>query len=938
MSNEANEKTTNGNEIEFNPLNKVEDLDKSLDFINFEFDEEEILKVYDTDEEWNEFFTEKEYQSLLEEYIEIKKSNINVVYSNPLYFIKKIIYFYQKETFFDSFLLTLKSPSKNKKKPLEKCRKTISFEAKFDKEDEQKAHVDFDLKNKKFNVILNPDNKLLSLTFDVNKKSNNILIHINDYDENNNKIVLIPKLIESQQKKLINNKKVPSNNEIDTGKGDSNYKPKENENKAKVEFNSNHNSSDKININEASNSNSNSISNSLVIQKENNSNELLSYNETLISYDEKDCENLKILVRENNDNLLKEFHREKIEGVTYESIANKTFELMCNLSLNRNIEVKNYISKRAKNINIFFNLKGDKKIRDFQIDSYVSKITGKELNKIRDKFPNNFFFFENLNLKDHNNYEIIGEISQNILNNSRQKISQQFNYIHLIKEFNEYKQKENNKFISLCKDYGFNNYEKIFILITDGSFIRSKYLINILNNNKSEIESLINQNKEKKEIINVLSGYFKDNKVLDLLEINIERFYNFCIFYNNLKSSGIKFCFCFISDIIEDKLENVLEEKLKLYKNNDKDIEQKLEIKEESKGKKQKNEFMERIIETIERNNKLKSNLMIISNKINRKIKDFVHKKNDIFKKIDDFFIEFSNKNEKIFFDISILLITDLKNQDSFFKDIYVNKMFFFFVLLFPEENAIKINEIKNTIKNKAKGLSFEVIKKDDIDKVDNHIKSQNIKDKIKIKVFISNNEEKIYYLVNKFSGKNNYSFFLLENNTININLSDIIKNNFKSAIDLYISDFYQNKKSYFPDAKKNNEILSKNNIIKKIKYDLNLLKIKTNNIDTVQENISFNFIENEEFNEQLVKLGKQYYDSILNMIKELLDVAKIKKDNNVMNFFINQKKFFAMFNNLAENIKYKCFYRYFLFNHIKSMGIFYNQINLEKLTLENII
>ena len=294
-----------------------------------------------------------------------------------------------------------------------------------------------------------------------------------------------------------------------------------------------------------------------------------------MSYDEKDDENLEIVVKENNDNLLKVFHREKLEGDTYESIANKTFELMCNISLDRNIDVKNFINKKPKKINLFFNLKGDKKIKDFQIDSYISKITGKELNKIKEKFPNNFFFFENLKLKGTENYEIIGKISQNIINNSRQKISQQFNYIHLIKEFNKYPQKEDTKFISLCKEYGFNNYEKIFILITNGSYIRTKYLINILNKNKSEIENIINSNKNKKEAIKILSGFFKDKEALDLLEINGERFYNFCIFYNNLEKSGIKFCFCFISDVIEDKIENILEEKIKSFKNYDMDIEQK---------------------------------------------------------------------------------------------------------------------------------------------------------------------------------------------------------------------------------------------------------------------------------------------------------------------------------------------------------------------------
>ena len=114
MSDETTPKTTNVNDIEFNPQTNAKEEDVALDFMDLEINNEEIIKVYDIHNEWNKFFTEKEYQTLLEESLDIKKSNINAVYSNPLYFIKKIIYFYNKETFFDSYFLTLKSPHMKK--------------------------------------------------------------------------------------------------------------------------------------------------------------------------------------------------------------------------------------------------------------------------------------------------------------------------------------------------------------------------------------------------------------------------------------------------------------------------------------------------------------------------------------------------------------------------------------------------------------------------------------------------------------------------------------------------------------------------------------------------------------------------------------------------------------------------------------------------------
>lgn len=156
----------------------------------------------------------------------------------------------------------------------------------------------------------------------------------------------------------------------------------------------------------------------------------------------------------------------------------------------------------------------------------------------------------------------------------------------------------------------------------------------------------------------------------------------------------------------------------------------------------------------------------------------------------------------------------ELKRQDSFIKNIYLNKIFFFCIFLLPKENAININKIKDSIKNIERVLSFEIIQREDVNQKENYIQSQNIKDKIKIQIFISNNEKKIDYAFNMFLDKNNYYFYLL---TKKISLSDIIKNNFRTAIDLFMNDFYQTKKGFLPDAKENKEILSKNNIIKKL-------------------------------------------------------------------------------------------------------------------------
>ena len=120
-------KDYNFNKIEFNSITLIDNEDISIDLLNLQFDEKELLKVYDISGEWNKFFTEKEYQSLFEDNLEIKRANNNEVYSNPLYFIKKIIYFNYKEIYIKPFLFILKSPKKRKKINLIFIRNQIHF-------------------------------------------------------------------------------------------------------------------------------------------------------------------------------------------------------------------------------------------------------------------------------------------------------------------------------------------------------------------------------------------------------------------------------------------------------------------------------------------------------------------------------------------------------------------------------------------------------------------------------------------------------------------------------------------------------------------------------------------------------------------------------------------------------------------------------------------
>jgi len=103
--------------------------------------------------------------------------------------------------------------------------------------------------------------------------------------------------------------------------------------------------------------------------------------------------------------------------------------------------------------------------------------------------------------------------------------------------------------------------------------------------------------------------------------------------------------------ILEDKLENRIEEKIKLYIYNDKEIIPQIQIKEEKSERKKMNSFISKMIKAIKKNNKLKSRLMIITDKINMKIKEYVdNKKNKVLNQSEIFFYRFHLRKYKEFF------------------------------------------------------------------------------------------------------------------------------------------------------------------------------------------------------------------------------------------------------------------------------------------------
>ena len=344
--------------------------------------------------------------------------------------------------------------------------------------------------------------------------------------------------------------------------------------------------------------------------------------------------------------------------------------------------------------------------------------------------------------------------------------------------------------------------------------------------------------------------------------------------------------------------------------------------------------------ETIKKNEKLRSGLTLISNEIRRKIKEFADSKNKILNKLESTFNRYIAKNKKKFFDLLKVVIPKL-NKQNVIQKIYLNTIFFFIIFLLPKENQINFKKIKEAFKNNASGLSFEIIQKENKDDIDKYIKSKNIKNKICAKVYISNDEHLIEFLNIESSGNENEVFYSFKNNNFEISFKEIIKKNFNSAKDIYIKEFYNSNKGFLPELNERKEMLSQDNIIKKIDYDLKLFGIneeKFNSIILKDYSLSFKLNDKNEDDLELLKIGDNYYDSLIKMIKNILQISKIDKENNVIDNFLDKRKFNEVFIKLMENIKCKCFYNYFLFQYIKNRIVISGEFMFPKIILEDII
>ena len=140
-----------------------------------------------------------------------------------------------------------------------------------------------------------------------------------------------------------------------------------------------------------------------------------------------------------------------------------------------------------------------------KLDLVVNNLSKKELEELITNLKNNIFLKEKLNLEkysDEQNFDLLIEVAKNYFSQSQDKFQQLYSYIALIKVMNLMKDSNDDE---LKKKYKDNcnrlkvseNNEKIFILITDGSYHLLSQIIKFSEKNKYENIKAQNDIEEK---------------------------------------------------------------------------------------------------------------------------------------------------------------------------------------------------------------------------------------------------------------------------------------------------------------------------------------------------------------------------------------------------------------------------------------------------------
>ena len=655
---------------------------------------------------------------------------------------------------------------------------------------------------------------------------------------------------------------------------------------------------------------------------------------------------------------------EKMSGTSYEEFCRKSFKIMLmmitqnniNFENPKNIKMSDLIELYLLNLNQYKNnqieendiknlelknknknLKLETNIHDviltnlidydMEID-IVAEFGNDVIYNLIKTFPKNVIFYDGFTNdieKENNNNTIfdkitlVAEIARNILVQGTEKLKQTIKYVEFISILNLYKDNvtkiiNSEAFESLCKYCKMSTItEKVFCIITDGDYPILKFVFNeilnhIFQNNTKESD------KVKEFIKNKITGNkgFQqriEEKGIKLIE---EKIYDNYLILENLKKNNITFFVLYIGDINQNFYEqnlicNILTNK-----------------------KRNKEKELEKVLNSLKNKYKLKE-IKLMNKKLKNIISSFNETINSISeKKFSEMNIEpiintivntlKSSNNQKDFFDFK-----KLENEfklDLVFNSLSKNNQSVNNKYLDLKENISFINSIKvitfqdplsysasllKDLANSTEPTLFKIYIINDIN-IYNNIKSMISS----AKIMKGEESYNVRYLILNFEdGK--YKIDYEKSNLQQI--FDISFLNINKPIIEEIKKFKKNI-NYLNSKNRKNEILTKENLLYRLKDEFSSLGIQLDTLSQIIMNYNYNPDEKQYQNLFL------YFEEAFKLIekdKKLIEekiYILVEKINNLFEniickriyFFINYKIMKYINEEVYGNLKTKLF------------------------------
>ena len=224
-----------------------------------------------------------------------------------------------------------------------------------------------------------------------------------------------------------------------------------------------------------------------------------------------------------------------------------------------------------------------------KLDLVVNNLSKKELEELITNLKNNIFLKEKLNLEKYaneQNFDLLIEVAKNYFSQSQDKFQQLYSYIALIKVMNLMKDSNDEElkkeYKNICDKLKVSeNNEKIFILITDGSYHLLSQIIKFSEKNKYENIKAQNDIEEKEysfdyndKVDKVLSNLIENTSLSKIFSKiknnrnvpNLNRFLNIL---SEFEKNNIPYFIIYYEDDIKISIDNqILNELIYQFKYN----------------------------------------------------------------------------------------------------------------------------------------------------------------------------------------------------------------------------------------------------------------------------------------------------------------------------------------------------------------------------------